>query len=625
MRLVLRAKLMVSYLVMVLFLVVVAAVGVRSSNQTEARYVDLVDRRDKIELADKDLHWGIDTAAMNFGWYVITGETEYLGDLTEAQKKMQTTLDFLRQNVITEKGKALVASVAEANDRYWTVMKEATAKIQGNGKGGHQLTPKEMAELSAMVLPANDPLDKVVSELSNYQRSASESARAQVSQDQNQSVGLMIGTGGAAALLALLLGWLLSAGISRPVRRITMAAQQVANGDFRLGEIKASTRDEVGDLGQAFNTMVANVKALVAEIISATANVASSAEQLSQASGQTAAASQQVAQAISGVAAGAGEQSKGTDRAAQITAELKQAIVQVASGAQEQSRQVQTLAMTADKLSRDLTGLVGTMERIRGVAAENGASASAGAKVVNQTTEGMERIRQAVEEATARLADLNQASGQIGQITQVIADIADQTNLLALNAAIEAARAGDHGKGFAVVAEEVRKLAERSASSAREINGLVAGIQNGTGNLVKAMERTNGEVKAGTELAHQAALTLGEVAEKAVQTVSAVAEAAKVASDNAQAAEESTRAINSVAAIVEENTAATEEMTAGAEQVEGIVGQVAKLAEDNAAATEEISASVEEMSASVEEVAASAESLKAIAGGLKRAAERFKV
>jgi len=279
-----------------------------------------------------------------------------------------------------------------------------------------------------------------------------------------------------------------------------------------------------------------------------------------------------------------------TGDTAAVVARLRQAIDRVATGAEEQGRHVQVAAETADQLASDLSGLSDIMNRIREVEVQNGESASTGLAVVAKTAEAMDHIRQAVDDAARRLQDLGTASGQIGQITLVITDIADQTNLLALNAAIEAARAGEHGRGFAVVADEVRKLAERSAASAREIAGLVGGIQSGTANLTAAMERSRNEVEAGANLAGEAASALRTVVEKVEQTVIGTEDAAMLVTANATAAEQSQKAVSAVAAVVGDNTSITEDMSASAVQVEAILSGASEAATQYAAAVREVAA-----------------------------------
>ena len=144
-------------------------------------------------------------------------------------------------------------------------------------------------------------------------------------------------------------------------------------------------------------------------------------------------------------------------------------------------------------------------------AAETVEVARAGGETVRQTVEGIEEIRTTVMETAARIKELEAHSRQVGEIVQVISEIADQTNLLALNAAIEAARAGEHGKGFAVVADEVRKLAERSASSAGEIAELIKTMRSGMDHAVVGDGRRHGPGARGTDLAQKAGEALERI------------------------------------------------------------------------------------------------------------------
>jgi methyl-accepting chemotaxis protein len=137
--------------------------------------------------------------------------------------------------------------------------------------------------------------------------------------------------------------------------------------------------------------------------------------------------------------------------------------------------------------------------------------ADEGGAIVQKTIEGMKRISVSVNDAACIIENLGKKSEQIGQITQVIDDIAGQTNLLALNAAIEAARAGEHGRGFAVVADEVRKLAEKTTAATREINEMIKNIQSETGQAVESMQSATRDVTEGAELANNASEALNKI------------------------------------------------------------------------------------------------------------------
>ena len=131
--------------------------------------------------------------------------------------------------------------------------------------------------------------------------------------------------------------------------------------------------------------------------------------------------------------------------------------------------------------------------------------------MVRNTIDGMDTIREQIQDTAKRIKRLGESSQEIGDIVSLINEIADQTNILALNAAIQAAMAGEAGRGFAVVADEVQRLAERSATATKQIAGLVKTIQTDTNEAVSSMEQTTAEVVKGAELANSAGTALEEI------------------------------------------------------------------------------------------------------------------
>merc|ERR1712000_514224 len=134
-----------------------------------------------------------------------------------------------------------------------------------------------------------------------------------------------------------------------------------------------------------------------------------------------------------------------------------------------------------------------------------------GAEVVQATINGMDNIREQIQETSKRIKRLGESSQEIGDIISLITDIADQTNILSLNAAIQASMAGDAGRGFAVVADEVQRLAERSSAATKQIEALVKTIQSDTNEAVISMEHTTAEVVRGARLAQDAGIALEEI------------------------------------------------------------------------------------------------------------------
>jgi methyl-accepting chemotaxis protein len=215
----------------------------------------------------------------------------------------------------------------------------------------------------------------------------------------------------------------------------------------------------------------------------------------------------------------------------------------------------------------------------------------------------MGSIRSAVEDTAKELRSLGDQGNQIGQIVQVINDIAAQTNLLALNAAIEAARAGEQGRGFAVVAENVRALAERTAASTREVASLINAVQETTQRAILAMDRSLAHVEEGDSLAESSATSLAGIVESVTAANNGIAQMHHEAELVDAAARELDQAIDNVASLAAANDQLANAMGEGTRRVNKAITAVSALAEQSATGSQQASASVEEVSAQIAEVA----------------------
>jgi len=312
--------------------------------------------------------------------------------------------------------------------------------------------------------------------------------------------------------------------ISAPLKEVIQLTGRIAEGDLTQS-ITATSTDEIGLLASTTAAMAGKLKAVITETKSASENLASASEELSTSSGQ--------------MARGMGEQSQRAAQIATSSEEMSQTVIDVA-------RNSSAMAGSADDTAR--------------IARE-------GEVIVNKSVEEVKAIAETVKESSRLITSLGERSQQIGDIINVIKDIADQTNLLALNAAIEAARAGEQGRGFAVVADEVRKLAERTTKATAEIAGVIKAIQDEVQSTVRNMEQGTRRVETGVELVNNAGSALQSIV----------------------------RSVEGLREMVQHIAAATEEMSTVSEQISSDIESIANVSRDTSSGSEHISGSAAEL------------------------------
>lgn len=436
--------------------------------------------------------------------------------------------------------------------------------------------------------------------------------------------------GGAGILFGIVFSVLFAGYLTSPLRRMVKTMADIADmkGDLTQ-EIKVKSKDEIGEMAAQFNRMLANLRGLLRQfrnssnlVASTSANLSNSVANANQATDEIVAAISNTVQAIE---EGSENQRRSLEEATQLISQFNHALQQVTSGAVEQAANVNESSLHVQNMAEEIEQIANNSQVVALSSEKTTEAAQTGTKVISNTIEGMDKIREIVQEAAKNIQDLGARSQQIGEIIQVIDDIAEQTNLLALNAAIEAARAGEHGKGFAVVADEVRKLAERSSKSTKEISNLVVSITQGIDGSVKAMDLATSEVDSGFELASEAGKVLNEIlstATTANEQIQKIGESTKKVYKDSKHMVES---ISSLAAIAEENSAVSTEMAQGSDTIKERVQKVGYLSVQSAQAVREVATSGEGMRDIVKEIAGSAESLALMARELEAITNSFKL
>lgn len=357
--------------------------------------------------------------------------------------------------------------------------------------------------------------------------------------------------------------------IINPLNRVIQVIRKAAEGDLTV-KISYQSKDEIGQLSDAFNFMITNLRDLVDKTSKAAEQVSAYSEELNVSVEQNSKTIEQISASIQELAVGSETQSKDASQ-------LSEANQEVSQGAEKLALSIHSVAESSNVADK---------------------KAIAGIELASETVEQMNLIQESVKETAKTVNALGGKSKEIGDIVGIITQIADQTNLLALNAAIEAARAGEHGKGFAVVANEVRKLAEESSRAAGNIGEIIKGIQLDTDTAVHSMTSEIDIVEKGILMVNKTGESFNDIIQS-VHTISSQ--------------------IQQVSAIFDE------QVGRNSSNMKRIIEDIVAITEQAAGNTQQIASAIEEQNASIEEIASSSALLNKMSRELKEDVNAFKI
>ncbi len=246
---------------------------------------------------------------------------------------------------------------------------------------------------------------------------------------------------------------------------------------------------------------------------------------------------------------------------------------QLTESSKQQSKDIATASVAINDMADSISEVSSNADESSKVAMRSVDIAKNGGVTVRRTIEGMDTIREHIQETSKRIKRLGESSQEIGDIIELINDIAEQTNILALNASIQAAMAGEAGRGFAVVADEVQRLAERSANATKQIEALVKAIQADTNEAVISMEKSTSGVVNGATLAEDAGGALEQIESVSEQLAGLIQTISGSAGQQATAAAEISSTMTGIQEI-------TTQAAAGSEQTSHSIGNLSRLAQD---------------------------------------------
>ena len=415
---------------------------------------------------------------------------------------------------------------------------------------------KEAAENNSMLATLGTEVVNMCDELRQGQKVKMDGVQAQA---VTLAVGFVIG----AVLIGVFVAFIIARGISKPVSSMAFVAGEIAKGDIDH-TIELVSKDEIGGLADAFRQLIDYMRELSEAAGSISRNDLTIRVDPKSEKDVLGNAFQTMIHNLSAIVSQLGGSA---GEVASAATEVSSAAEQISRTSQEQEQQVAQVTTAVE----EMTATIVESSKNAGEATEGsrGAAETAGngGQIVQETIEGMNRISTVVRESAENIGKLAQSADQIGEIIGVIDDIADQTNLLALNAAIEAARAGEQGRGFAVVADEVRKLAERTGKATGEITDMIKGIQQGTTEAVTSMETGTKEVDAGRDLADKAGSSLNEVVTGAQSVMDMIAQIATATEEQSAAAEQISKNIENVSSASRESASGATQAATAAEQL----------------------------------------------------------
>ncbi|WP_432776285.1 methyl-accepting chemotaxis protein [Brevibacillus gelatini] len=554
-----RKKIIGGFLTVALLLVIVSGFSFYSLDSVDNSYTDLLDRRAQIVINVKSIQVHATQMNSSLRDYLLTQSAEATQKMNDASKQLSELASATLAISLTQETQGALNNILSLNKQH----DEVRNRISSMSK------EQALAIANTTLIPLSRDILAVADEINEREQKR----LTQDSQDITILVQDVVNTGviinAFAVILALFIGYFVSRLIARPIALLSANAEKIAALDLTVEDIHVKNKDEIGELALSFNAMKTNLRNLIHHVGTNAEQVAASAEELTASAEQTSRATEQVASIMQQVASGSEQQASSVDQSAQTVNAMAQEVENIASNAQK----VSDSAVQASQMAAD------------------------GRQSIQSANHQMGSIHTKVNDLADVIIELGNRSDEIGQIVQVITDIASQTNLLALNAAIEAARAGEHGRGFAVVAEEVRKLAEQSAGSANKINDLISLIREQMEKALVSMDQVKDEVSEGMVVGAQAGTSFEHIQ----------------------------RSVDDVAVQIQEVSAGAQRVAASMEEIVQSVTAIREVARETAAGTQNVSAATEEQLASMEEISSSALALSKMSEELQKIISNFKV
>jgi len=536
-------RLAVSYGALTLMMLIMMGVSIWSQGASNDLSEGALQTLRRANLAS-----GVDKNVADIGRELATAQLvsdkskkdERLEMLQAARERYKKVMDELKALNPTPREQPLLTSIEDGLTEA-RESNQKVAKLSASGQDAEALNIFTSASL-----PRLDKITKINSQLKEVTTLEIKETEELVQAFIGKARWIMVAVGVVSLVIAILFGVVITRSIAGPIRSTVKTLSDVAKGDLTasMSDDMIARHDETGDLARTTQELTKSLRTMMGAVGSGAQTLAAASTEMSTISQELSKGSKNVAGLANTVAAAAEESSSNTGSVAAAMEQTTTNLASVAAATEEMSATVGEIASNAEK-ARTISG-----------------EATSQAQAIS-----------------AMMKELGRAAQDIGKVTETITSISAQTNLLALNATIEAARAGAAGKGFAVVANEIKELAQQTASATEDIKSKISGIQASTGGAMGDIEKIAQVIKEVGEIVASIAAAIEEQSTVTKDVASNIAQASTGVKDANERVSQTAAVAQSIAKDIANVNATVSDLVTNGEQVQASSSELSKLAE----------------------------------------------